>query len=421
MPVSDPGRTRVVVTGLGAVSPLGPDLVSTWEAVQSTRPCVEPIPEAWEAFWKPKSRFWAPLPKEWIQCPLLAPLEPKQLDPVSILALESARQACSGGAPAGRGGVFVGTGSGGGASRFENHLNHLFPQKEFLPGRRGGRFNPFCIAMGMPNSPAAMISIKLSIEGPCRTFSSSCASGTVAIGQAAQAIRSGEVEWAVAGGAEYLVDPDGTQFHGFDVASTLTRIPTREECNRPFDAGRSGFLFAAGGAAMLRLESERSARERGAAILATLDGVAENCDAYSPMAPAPTGERIQQCALEALADAGLLATDVDCINAHGTGTEANDRIEAAMLERVFGRGPKVTTTKALTGHLIGAGGALEAVFCVQGLLDQIVPGMPNLVDPIADLDFVLRTQASEHRNVLKLSFGFGGHNVALVFTKAGTP
>jgi 3-oxoacyl-[acyl-carrier-protein] synthase II len=267
----------------------------------------------------------------------------------------------------------------------------------------------------MPNALAAQIAIRFGVQGHVETTCAACASGTIAIGKAFRAIQRGELDVALAGGIEHLGDRAGGVFMGFDRLNTLAK-PFREmgSENRPFDAERRGFLFSEGGAGMAFLESEASLHTRGGHPLAEVLGFSETNDAYSIAAISDEQNAIEPMFRQVLLDAGLKPEDIDYINAHGTGTQINDRVEAKILERIFGKRPWVNSTKSILGHTIGASGALEFVVAVLSLKHQAVHPCLNLEDPISDLNFTLQGGAVPIQTVLTHSFGFGGHNAGLV-------
>jgi 3-oxoacyl-[acyl-carrier-protein] synthase II len=282
----------------------------------------------------------------------------------------------------------------------------------------GRRFNPFVVSMLMPNAISAHIGLKYSIMGPNLTHSVACASGTVAVGHAFRAVRSGAVDFAISGGSEYLDDYYGGIFHGFDIAKALVRnCDDPDRANRPFDVDRSGFLFSQGGAAVLLLEDLESARRRGASILAEVSGYAETFDAYSVMSIAPDGVQIERMMNAALSDAGVRAADIQYVNAHGTGTQANDVVESEVIARVFGRNVLVNSTKSLIGHTIGASGAIEALVTVMSLKEQRTHACRNLDEPLADLNFVREVASHPIEAAFTQSFAFGGHNAGLVLKR----
>lgn len=449
---------RVAVTGVGVVSSLGGDLETFWRHCLQGHTVVEPIPERWEAYASLRSRVWSPLGDWRGSTPLLTRIERRRLDPTAQMTLQAAGEALERAGvelsrvdakrntyrmesfPAESSAVFMGTGVGGLHSTLStaachmltparNRLRQLQAERaeddpdlarrfetvlEDLPAPR--IFNPFAVTMSMPNAVAATLAIKLGLRGPAVTLAGACASGTVAVGTACRAIREGECDRALAGGAEFLSDDYGSCFRGFDAVGALAsgELPA-EEINRPFDEARSGFLFAEGGAAVLLLEELQGARERGAPVLAEVRGYGETCDAHDVMAMEPSGRQVRRAVEDCLDDAGLAAADVGYVNAHGTGTERNDPLECRVIEEVFGRRTAVSSTKSLLGHTLGASGALEAAVTVLALRDGIAPPSRCLERPIADLSFVRRAESLPLRHCVSQSFAFGGHNAVIAF------
>jgi len=449
-------RRRVAITGVGAVSSIGLDADRFWAGCLEGRTTVAAIPERWERYAEHHSRLWSPLSGLDFEAFGFARVERAQHDPVTLLAARASDEALGRagfeptmhdrrartfripGVDTERAAVFAGTGVGGAHSFLENHayqilsrprerlareIDRLGPQAGALGSvlsdlAHGPRFNPFVVSMLMPNAVAAMPALRFGFNGPSTTYAMACASGTVAIGQGYRAVRDGVVDLALAGGSEYLDDPHGGIFHGFDVARTLVReCGDPDGANRPFDSGRSGFLFAEGGAAMLVLEPLDAALARGARPIAEISGYAESFDAHSMMTLAPDGVQIERMLGDALADAAIPATAVGLVNAHGTGTEVNDAVEAQVIARVFGAQVPVTATKSLLGHTIGASGALEAVASALSLRDQTTHACRNLDDPIADLAFVREAGPLAIEYAVSQSFAFGGHNACLVMRR----
>jgi len=387
---------------------------------------VAPIPAAWTERATLHSRLWSPLPQIDPEALGIARTERLQLDPFAMLALGAAREALASagfgltpvertraftvaGEDAARFGVFMGTGIGGAYTFLHNHAQHL---------SRSPRYHPFVVSMLMPNACSAVIANKFSLHGPNVTYCIACASGTVSVGNAYRAVRGGELELALAGGAEFLNDEHGHIFRGFDIAGTLVRdCADPETANRPFDEKRSGFLFSQGGAALLVLEELEHALRRGAPILAELAGFAETFDAHSMMSMAPEGAQVERMIRACLADAGLEAAAVGYVNAHGTGTRNNDEIESKVIERVFGRSVPVNSTKSLLGHTIGASGAFEALVTALTLRDGRTHINKNLQTPCCDLNYVRSTEPFHPQAGLSQSFAFGGHNAAVLLRR----
>lgn len=446
---------RVVVTGAGVVSAIGIGAERFWQACLDGASVVEPIPAHWSDYADYHSRVWSPLANVDLEAHGITRVERMQNDRVALHAQIAAEQAI---AAAGleiesrdrrartfsvpalqseRTGVFMGTGIGGAASFLDNHAHQAMSRAsddlgaiEADPAAHAAiarirarlhhpsRFNPFVVAMLMPNSVSAFVGLKLSLHGENETFAGACASGTVALGRAYRAVRSGAVDTALAGGSEYLDDHFGGIFQGFDVARTLVRDcddPMR--ANRPFDRARSGFLFSQGGAAVVLLERLEAAEARGVEPLAEIAGFGETFDAHSMMAMAPGGEQVERMLHMTMADAGVAPGDVGYVNAHGTGTVANDEVESDVIGRVLGNEVRVNSTKSLLGHTIGASGALEAVATAFALRDQRAHVSRNLEDPIAPLAYLTRSEAIDTRVALTHSFAFGGHNACLAMRR----
>lgn len=450
-------KHKVVVTGLGVLSTLGHNTESFWQACLAGRSVIAPIPEHWREYAEFRSTIWSPLAPIDFEALGFSRMERMQLDPVTMLAVAASGQAFS---QAGleperfdrranlfqvpaidgrRSGVFIGTGVGGVNSFMRNHTHHVLANvhRDLMDdathpdaGKRGGldavlermahipRFNPFTVSMLMPNAVAAYTGIKYALRGMNSTTTLACASATVAIGKAWQAIAEGRIDHALAGGSEFLSDDHGSIFQGFDACRTLVRnCDPPDQANRPFDEARSGFLFSEGGAAVLLLENAEVAAARGAKPLAAIDGFAQSFDAASLMIPAPQGEAIETMLRQLLEATGHAAGDVDYLNAHGTSTQSNDSCEAAVIERVFGNRVAVNSSKSLLGHTLGASGALEAVVTTLSLRDQIVHPSLNIDNPIGDLNYVTAATALDARIAVSQSFGFGGHNAALLFSR----
>lgn len=450
---------RVAVTGLGVVSSIGSDPLQFWENCLEGRSAVSPIPEHWRQYADYHSSIWAPLEPFDPEKLGVTRVEVAQNDPASLIAGFTARRALEQagfevelankrsnsyricGVDAERFGVFMGTGIGGANTLLDNYsVQMLSVQKAKLAEavsrlveegesqkeiekiletlHHGRRFNPFAVSMLMPNAPSAHIGLKYSIKGPNLSYAIACASGTVAIGHAFRAVREGIVDFAIAGGSEYLNDHYGGVFHGFDIAKALVRnCDDPDTANRPFDVNRSGFLFAEGGAAVLMLEDLDGAVARGASVLAEISGFSETFDAYSVMSIAPDGYQIERMMNGAMADAGLSSADIHYVNAHGTGTQANDEVESQVIGRVFGRDVLVNSTKSLLGHTIGASGAIEALVTVMTLNTQTAHPCRNLEEPLSDLNFVRAPTTASMDAALTQSFAFGGHNAGLVLRR----
>lgn len=448
-------KRRVVVTGIGIVSSIGTSAEEFWHNCMAGNSIVQEIPAHWREYSSFKSTLWSPLPAIDYAEHGITRTQRMQHDPVSLNAILSAHEAITNAgwlprselddvdstAADSHTGIYIGTGIGGSHTFLENHMHPVLSrarkelgsinnegdlttvQREAIASivdrmHHPRRINPFMASMYMANTVAASLGIKFSLRGPNHTYCQACASGTVAIGEAFRAIRDGNVDAALAGGSEYFYDHHGYLFQAFDVAGTLV-----QECddpgtaNRPFDERRSGFLFSQGASAILTLELLDNAVARQAPILAEVIGYAESFDAYSMMAMPPEGEQIERMIRSSVRDAGLTVDDIDYINTHGTGTASNDRIEADIIDRVFGRKPLINATKSLVGHTIGASGALEAAVLALSLQNQTTHPSINLNDPIADLNFVTDAGDFALSHGLSQSFAFGGHNAAIVMNR----
>ena len=452
-------RRRVVITGLGVVSSIGSDPNRFWNNCLEGKSRVAPIPEHWRRYADYRSSIWATLDPIDRHEMGLTRVEVAQNDPASLIAGHTARQALTSaglepelvnkrsntyrlaGVDADRVGVYMGTGIGGANSFLENHTVQVLGMQKAKLGEiwsklpeasevrqavgsileslhHGRRFNPFVVSMLMPNAISAHIGLKYSVKGPNLSYSIACASGTVAIGHAFHAVRHGTVDFAISGGSEYLDDYYGGIFHGFDIAKALVRnCENPGSANRPFDINRSGFLFSQGGAAVLLLEDLDTAVGRGAPILAEVVGYAETFDSHSVMSIAPDGVQIERMMHAALLDAGMSHADIHYINAHGTGTLANDVVETDVIGHVFGRDVLVNSTKSLIGHTIGASGAIEALVTVLSLKEQRTHLCKNLEEPLTDLNFAREATSIPMDAALTQSFAFGGHNAGLVLKR----
>ncbi|MFE9697179.1 beta-ketoacyl-[acyl-carrier-protein] synthase family protein [Streptomyces sp. NPDC006270] len=311
----------------------------------------------------------------------------------------------------GRVGVVIGSAHGG--------LPFYDEQHAALAGRGPRRVSPKLAPLSVVNGAASSVSLDLGVHGPSQAVSTACSSGTVAIGTAHQMLRSGACDIVIAGGAESTC----TRLL-IASACSLKAVSTRREdptaACRPFDTHRDGFVVGEG-AGLIVLEHPDHARARGAAVRAHVSGYGASSDAHSAVAPDPDGLGIERALRTALADAGISPAGVGHVNAHGTSTLSNDLIEATMLRRVLGEGPAVTSTKAMTGHTLGAAGGIETALTVLALQHQLVPPTVNLdaPDPHIPVDVVAKeARGASFDCAVKTSLGFGGHNAALVLTRA---
>ncbi|MFN2465497.1 MAG: beta-ketoacyl-ACP synthase II [Candidatus Dormibacteria bacterium] len=409
--------TQVCVTGMGAITPLGHDLAETWGAMVEGVSGVATV-----ASFDPEglATTIAAEVKHFDAAAVLGRKAAHRMARFSQFAMVASQEAV---AHAGldiakldseRAGVLIASGVGG-LAEIENATRTL--DKD---GPR--RVSPLVIPMMIGDMASGNVAIEFGLRGPNFGLVSACASGAHALGEAAEIIRRGDADVMLAGGAEAAITK--LAIAAFVAARTLSsRNAEPERASRPFDVARDGFVIGEG-AAVLVLESLDHALARGAVPLAILSGYAASADAYHITAPDPDGRGATTAMRGALSKAALAPADVGYINAHGTSTELNDRTEAKAIREVFGDGagqvgPPVSSTKSMTGHLLGAAGALEAVVCVKAIETSQVPATINLEEPDidCDLDHVLETRRVDVANALTNSFGFGGHNATLVFSR----
>jgi len=403
---------RVVVTGVGAVTPLGNDVPTIWEGLLNGRSGVGRVQE-----YDPSGLAVqiAAEVKGFDARKRLGRKAARRNDRFTVFAMGAAREAIedaglrtdgSDALVSNRVGVLVGTGIGG--------VLTLLEEYDVLLERGPERVSPFMIPKLMPNAAAAAIAIDHDLHGPNFSVNSACATGSHAIGEAAGLIRRGLADVMVCGGADAATHPlSVSAFANMKAVSTRNDEP--ERASRPFDAERDGFVVGEG-AGVLVLERLDHALERGANIRAELVGYGATCDAYHVAAPDEDGDGAARAMEMALADAGLSPESVDYVNAHGTSTPLNDPIETQAIRRVFGQHAdrlEVSSSKSMLGHLMGAAGAVEAIVCVRSLETGWVHGTMNYEnpDPACDLDYVPNEPRESRPNVaLSNSFGFGGHN-----------
>lgn len=409
---------RVVVTGMGAVSPLGLDVASLWEGIRTAQSGIGPITLCDVS--NLETRFGGEV-KQFDASNYMDKRDARRYDRFIHLAVAAAGEAIKMAQlvatpeTAEDIGVIVGSGMGG--------LTILADNIQTLNTKGPGRVSPFMVSGMITNMAAGQISMMHGFKGPNFCPTSACATAAHAIGEAAEMIRRGVATIMVAGGTEAVITPIGIA--GFNANKALsTRNDSPETASRPFDSTRDGFVIAEGSAVLI-LESYESAVHRGATIYAELVGYGLSADAYHITAPAPGGEGAGRAMKMALKQAGLTPTDVQYINAHGTSTHAGDIAETMAIKSVFGEHAyrlAVSSSKSQLGHLIGAAGAIEAVITIQAMLNQILPPTINLQtpDPECDLDYVANAARPGHIDVaVSNSFGFGGHNASLAFRRWG--
>lgn len=402
---------RIAVTGLGATTPVGGDVASTWAALLAGESGIRPLP-AWSE--DLTVRFAGTLAVE----PPLDRVEARRLDRSQQAALVSSREAwADAGAPEVdplRMGTVIGTGIGG--------VITLLDAYDVLKERGPSRISPHTVPMLMPNGPAAVVGLERQAAAGVHSPVSACASGAEALAVAARMISDGRADVVMAGGTEAPIHPlTMAGFASMRALSTRNDDPTA--ASRPYDIDRDGFVMGEGAAALV-LESEDHARARGARIYAFLDGAGMTADAHHIAQPDPEGRGAARAIRAALEQAGATPADVVHVNAHATSTPQGDVAEAVAIRSALGSAqPAVTGTKSMTGHMLGAAGAAEAVFTVLALHHRLIPPTANLQsqDPEIDLDVVHGTPrelASGEWVALNNSFGFGGHDVALAFRTA---
>ncbi|MCZ7476848.1 beta-ketoacyl-ACP synthase II [Micromonospora sp. WMMC273] len=405
-------RPDVVVTGLGATTPLGGDVASTWDAMLAGRSGVSALTQEWAA--QLPVRIAAELavdPSE-----VLDRVKLRRLDRSEAIAIIAAKQAW---ADAGldeaapdpeRLAVSVGSGIGGATT--------LLAQDDILEASGPRRVSPHTIPMLMPNGPAAWVGLELGAKAGVHTVASACATGAEAIALGLDIIRAGRADVVVAGGTEAVIHP--LPIAGFSSMRAMsTRNDEPERASRPWDSGRDGFVLGEG-AGVVILERADHAAARGARLYARLAGAGITSDAYDIVQPHAEGEGAIRAIARAVADADVARTDIVHVNAHATSTPVGDMLEIGALRQAVGDHPVLTATKSMTGHLLGAAGALESIATILAIRDGVIPPTINLDDPDEGLTLDVAAHKARHMEIpaaLNNAFGFGGHNVALVFTR----
>jgi len=406
-------RTDVVVTGLGATTPLGGDVASTWDAMLAGRSGVSALTQEWAA--QLPVRIAAQLavdPSEVIER-----VKMRRLDRSEAIALIAAHQAWADAGLADSGldperlAVSFGSGIGGAKT--------LLDQDDILEASGPRRVSPHTVPMLMPNGPAAWVGIELRAKAGVHSMASACATGAEAMSLGLDIIRSGRADVVVCGGTEAVVHP--LPISGFAAMRAMsTRNDDPERASRPWDKGRDGFVLGEGAGSLI-LERADHAAARGARVYATLAGAGITSDGYDIVQPHPEGEGGIRAMTKAIQDAGLTKADIVHVNAHATSTPVGDMAEVHGIRTAIGDHPVLTSTKSMSGHLLGAAGALESIATILAIRESVVPPTINLDDP----DDELRLDVAAHKArpmdipaAINNSFGFGGHNVALVFTRA---
>ena len=406
---------RVVITGIGAVTPIGNTAQEYWDGLLAGKNGIAPItrfdPEGYKASIAGEVKDFDPTA-------YIDKREVKHMDRFCQFALAAAAQAMEqaglteGSFDPFRAGTLVGSGIGG--------IQTFSEEQTKLNERGARRVSPFCIPMMIGNMAAAHISMAYGLKGSSLSAVSACASGTHAVGEGMRAIRHGYLDIAVVGGAEASIVPIGVA--GFANMHALSTEADPEAACCPFDARRSGFVMGEG-AGILVLESLSHAKARGATIIAEVAGYGTTSDAYHITSPDPTGEGPARAMTMAVEDAGLTPADIDYINAHGTSTPVNDSSETNAIKIAFGDSAqrlKISSTKSMTGHLLGAAGAIEAIACAMAVKEDKIPPTIHYEQPdeACDLDYVPNQAVSCPVNAaISNSLGFGGHNATILLRK----
>ena len=409
-------KKRVVVTGLGAVTPIGNTATAFWEALLAGKSGVGRITRFDASEYDAKI---AGEVKDFDPTLFIDKKEARRMDRFTQLAIAASKMAFEDSGlnldteDHSRIGTFVGAGIGG--------MDTLHDQYKTLFEKGPNRISPFFIPMMIANIAAGQVSIAFGLQGPCSCVVTACATGTNCIGDAMKVIQRGDADVMVAGGTEAAVSPAGIA--GFCAMKALsTRNEAPEKASRPFDNDRDGFVMGEGSGVVI-LESLEHALARGARIYAELVGYGSNADAYHITAPAPEGAQAARCMELAILDAGMKTTDIDYINAHGTSTPMNDKNETLGIKALFGAHAQnlaVSSIKSMTGHLLGAAGGIECVATVLTVKNDMMPPTINYEtpEPGLDLDYIPnKARAKVVRAALSNSFGFGGHNATLLVKK----
>ena len=401
---------EVVITGMGATTPLGGDVASTWDAMLAGKSGVSALTQDWAA--QLTVRIAGQLAVEPTE--KIDRVQARRLDRSEMTAILAAREAwADAGSPdvdKERLAVSVGTGIGGAQT--------LLNQDDILEASGPRKVSPHTVPMLMPNGPAAWVGLELGAQAGVHCVASACATGAEAIAHALDLIRLGRADVVVAGGTEAVIHP--LPIAGFAAMRAMSvRNDEPERASRPWDKGRDGFVLGEG-AGIVVLERADHARARGARIYARLAGAGLTSDGYDIVQPHPEGNGAVRAIGFALRDSGMAKTDIVHVNAHATSTPVGDLAEIKALHRALGDHPVLTSTKSMTGHLLGAAGAVESIATILAVYHGIVPPTINLDDPDAELDLDVAAHKARHLDIpaaLNNSFGFGGHNAALVFAR----
>lgn len=411
-------RRRVVITGVGAVTPLGLEKKQIWSALCEGKSGIKPITSFDTS--AHEVRFGGEVsdfdPTKWFEIK-----EVRRLDRFAQFAVVAAIQAVEDaglkfdGFDQTRVGVVIGSGMGG--------LTELETQHNILINKGPSRISPFMIPKLMVNAAPAQVAIRFGLKGPNYALVTACTTGVNSVGEAVRIIQRGEADIMIAGSSEAVITP--LALGGFSAMKALsTRNDAPQKASRPFDKDRDGFVISEG-AGVIVVEEFETARKRGANIYAEVLGYGLNGDAYHIAAPEPTGNGAMRCMTSALKDAQCNSEEIDYINAHATSTPIGDNIEIKAIKKVFGENAHkipISSTKSMLGHQLGASGSIEAIICAMVIKEGIIPPTINYQTPdpeCSDLDFVPNV-AREKKNIKKAlsnSFGFGGHNASIILGK----
>lgn len=406
---------RVVVTGIGMISPVGNTAEESWQALIHGKSGVGPLTQLESRHFNSKV---AGEVKNFDPSPFFTPKEIKKSDrfvqfavACSKMAIEDGKLEIASEDPY-RIGVLIGSGIGG--------LRVIEEQHKVMLAKGPNRISPFLIPMLIVNMAPGQVSINFGLKGPNNCVATACATGSNAIGDAFKIIQRGEADVMLAGGTESCITMLG--FGGFDAMKALsTYNEDPSTASRPFDKTRNGFVMSEG-CGVLVLETLEHAKKRGARIYAELVGYGMTSDASHITAPDPTGEGASRCMIAAMRDASVKPSEIDYINAHGTSTPLNDKVETLAIKKALGeenaRKTKISSTKSATGHALGAAGAIEAIACVLAMRDSLIPPTINykVPDPECDLNYVPNEALRQKvRVAMSNSLGFGGHNASVVF------
>lgn len=405
---------EVVVTGLGATTPIGGDVASTWEAALAGVSGARTLENDWAEKYGIPVNFAATIKVD--PAEVLSRPETKRMDPSAQYAIVATREAWADAGspevPGERIGAVVSSGIGG--------IQTILDGWDTLRERGARRMLPMTVPMLMPNSPTAYVSLELGARAGTHALVSACASGAEAVGYAVEMIRSGRADVVVAGGTEASIHP--MPLAAFAASRTLSlRNDDPQHASRPYDIDRDGFVLGEG-AAVLVLESAEHAAARGARVYAKVSGVGLSSDAYHITSPDPEGTGQVTAMRFAMEDAGVTASDIVHVNAHATSTKVGDLTETASIRKLFGSDAdhvQLSATKSMTGHLLGGAGAIESVFAVKAIAERLAPPTINVDNPDPELQVPLvRNEPAKLPGgdiaAINNSFGFGGHNVALV-------